>query len=477
MTRSVFWPRCRILFQVVLDAHTADPRKNSRPLVLDCAPKSCTVVRNGYHEPSTFTAEVDSRILPFDPDSIASLAATVYMWDSEGDETRPWHIQQYEMIRGLVDDDGWRVGDGQHITVSGRDYQAVLDSEWDPRQMIPSGVPIDEAVQAVADLAAPKGNANRFAVEFVAKKDDGSPLSPPIIGGALRSTKKKGMWVKPGKTFWEVIYEMCTRNGFIVYMGEARAAGGGVAIIIDNPRTQSTDTLAEAPRVVYGRDLIWMDAKRKLGKQKVPRIILVYWDPRTRQEVRVVYPENAREITTGLGLKKNEDMLVPAPQGCIDRETALRYAKMRFDLLARQEAEYTFLTNHMKVGAKHNFQDETGSVFSESVEFDMMQLRAGDAIGIEFDPFNLEHLRSLQVGERTEFILGMGYPPRIAQFVAANVERITQFKQPYYCHKVTYTFDEESGLDIEVEGVNFASEAREVAWADGRVPDAVTGAG
>lgn len=478
MTRSVFWPRCRILFQVVLDAHTTDPRKNSRPLVLDCAPKSCTVVRNGYHEPSTFTAEVDSRILPFDPDSIASCAARVYMWDSEGDERRQWQVQQFEMIRGLVDDDGWRVGDGQHITVSGRDYQAALDTEWDPRQMIPAGEPLDVAVQAVADLAAPKTSSNRFAVEFIATHDDGSPLPPPIIGAAQRSTKKKGLWVKPGKTYWEVIYELCTSNGFIAYIGDSTSPGGGAAIIIANPRTQSTDTLAEAPRVVYGRDLIWMEAKRKLGKQKVPRIILVYWDPRTRQKVEVTYPASAREITTGLGLKKNEDMRMPAPKGCIDRDTALRYAKMRWDLMARCEAEYTFVTNHMKVGARHNFQDETGSVFAESVEFDMMQLRAGDAIGVEFDPFNLEHLRSLQVGERVEFITGMGYQAAIAQFIAANVERITQFKQPYYTHKVTYTFDEESGLEIEVEGVNFASEAREIAWADGRVTDAVTsGAG
>lgn len=474
MSRSVFWPRCRVMLQAVFDAHTTDPSKNSRPLVLDCAPKSCTVVRNGYHEPGTFTMEIDARVLPFDPDSIASCAVRVYMWDSEGDESMQWHVQEFEMIRGLADEIADRVGDGQHITISGRDYQAVLDGEWDPTKMIPSGVPLDEAVQAVADLAAPKNNANRFAVEFRGTDDSGNPVRAPIIGAALRSTKKKGLWVKPGKHYWEVIYQMCIDNGFIVYIGDSSAPGGGAAIIIANPRTQSTDTLRDAPRVVYGRELLWFDFKRKLAKQKVPRIIIVFWDPRTKQKVEVAYPANAREITTGLGLKKNEDMRVPAPRGCIDRDTALRFAKMRWDLLARAEAEYTFATNHMKIDRTRHVQFWGGS-FTD--EFDMMQLRAGDAIGVEFDPFNTEHLRALEVGERVEFIVGMGYTPAIATFVANNVERITQFKQPFYCHKVTYTFDETNGLEIEVEGVNFASEAREIQWADGLVPDAITGAG
>lgn len=469
MTRSVFHPRCRLMLQTVFDAHTTDPSKNSRPLVLDVVPKSCTVVRNSYHEASTFQAEIDARTLPFDPDAIASCACRVYMWDSEGDESKEWHVDQFEMIRGLVDEPSWRSGDGQHITLTGRDYQAALDTEWDPKEMIPSGRPLDETIQEIADKAAPKGNPNRFRVEFRGTDDNGNPIHAPVIGAALRSTKKKGLWVKPGKTYWEIIYEQATSNGFITFIEDS-------TIVIANPRTQTTETLKNAPRVVYGKHLIWLEAKRKLAKQKVPRIIIVYWDPRTKQKVEVIYPENARQITTGLGLKKNEDMRVPAPKGCIDRDTALRYAKMRWDLLARAEAEYSFMTNHMKIDRVIQpavTQTAFGVGFTE--EFDMMQIRAGDAIGVEFDPFNLEHLRSLQIGERVEFIVGMGYTPSIARFVANNVDRITQFKQPYYTHKVTYTFDEQNGLDIEVEAVNFASERREIAWADGSVPDAITG--
>jgi hypothetical protein len=459
------------MLQVVFDAHTTDPKLNSRPLVVDVAPKSCTVTRNSYHEASTFQMEFDSRLLPFDPEAIASCAVRVYMWDSRGDEGLEWHVDDFEMLRGLTDDIGFRGGDGQKVTISGRDYQAALDAEWDPREQIISGVPIDVAIQHVADKAAPKGNQNRFLVVFRGTNDEGSPIPAPIIGAAQRSTKRKGLWVKPGKTYWEIIYEMATNNGFITYID-------GSTIVIANPRTQTTDTLKVAPRVVYGKDLIWLEANRKLAKQKVPQIIIVYWDPVTKRAVDVTYPSKPREIVTGLGLKKNEDMFVPAPRGCIDRDTALRYAKMRWDLMARAESEYKFSTSHMRVERRLDSvvtPTSFGVGFVE--EFDLLKLKAGDAIGIEFDPFNREHLRSLQIGERVEFIVGMGYAPAVARFIANNVDRITQFKQPYYTHKVTYTFDETEGLEIEIEGVNFASERREIAWADGAVPDAITGAG
>lgn len=477
MSRSAFYPRCRAMLQAVFDAHSKDPKNNSKPLVLDVSPKTCTVVRNGYHEASTWQMEFSARELPFDPDSIASCAVRIYMWDSEGDETREWHIEAYEMIRGITDDIKYKAGsDGQTVVMSGRDYQGVLDGEWDPTKMIVSGVPIDQAIQDVADKAAPKNNPNRFRVAFIATKDDGSPLSPPIIGAALRSTKQKGMWVKPGKTYWEIIYEMAMTNGFIVYIQ-------GSSIIIANPRTQNQRSLANAPRIVYGRDLLSIEARRKLAKEKSPRIIIVYWDPRTKQRVEVAWPTNAREITTGLGLKKNEDMRVPAPRGCIDRETALRFAKMRWDQMARAEAEYTFTTRHLKVDVG-GVQTPLGPTQDGSrldgvqPEYDLLRLQAGDAIGVKFDPFNREHLRALHIGERVEFIMSMGYSSSVARFVAYNIENITQFAQPYYMHRATYTFDESDSLEIEVVGLNYASERRELAWADAAAfenPDAISG--
>lgn len=476
--RSLFWPRCRAMLSVVFDGHSADPRANSKPLTVDCAPKSCTVTRNTYHEADTWSMEFEARVLPFDPEAIASCAVRIYMWDSRGDEDVEWHVDGFEMLRGLADEIKFTAGSSNRmVTMSGRDYTAVLDGEWDPKKQIPAGVPLDEAVQAIADDAAPESSSARFLIDFEATDDAGKPIKPPIVGAARRSTKKKGLWVKPGKTHWEVIYEMVISDGFIVFVRDS-------TIVIANPRTQTKRSLADAPRIIYGRNLVEMTASRKLAKERVPRIIIVYWDAKTRQKFEVAYPtttdlaEAKRQITTGLGLKKNEDMRLPAPKGVHDRDTAFRYARMRWDLMARAESEYSVKTRCMTVDAGDAAQlldEQLGGGFN--VEFNMMGLVAGDAIGIGFDPFNRELLRTLSIPERVEAIEAQGYQPAIANFVAQNLDRIDQFRQPYYVKKAEYVFDVEDGLEITVDGANYANERRELAWADGTLPDAISGVG
>lgn len=461
--RTRFDPRCRVMLSAVFDGHGIDSRSNSRPLTLDCTPKSATVVRNSYHEPDTFSCDFDARVLPFDPESVASIAVRVYMWDSEGDETQNWAVGKYEMIRGLVDEPKFRIDDkgGQIVSLSGRDYTAALDQEWDPRVPVKAGGFLRDVVESIADEVAPKTSSARFNVVWAAKDDNGNDMPEVICGGSRRSTKKKGMWMKPGKTTWEVIYELVLSHGFIAFVSDS-------SIIITNPRTQTSGTLARAPRIVYGKNLLSLEASRKLAKEKVPRIIIVGWDAKARKRFEVVYPKNKSEIKTGLGLKKNEDLRLPAPKGVHDKETALRFAKMRWDLMARAEAEYKFTTMHMKVDR------DVGEAFS--IEHDLMSLDFGDAIGVSFDPFNREHLRKLSMGERFDFIESMGYPPAIARFIANNVERITQFEQPYYCQRASFEFDEDNGIEIEVTAANYANERREMAWADDSVPDAISGA-
>jgi hypothetical protein len=449
----------------VFDAQSVDPRANSKPLTIEFPPISATVVKNSYHEADTFQFEADARELPFDPDSIASCAVRIYMWDAEGDEHKQWAIESHEMIRGISDEIEFVGAGDQRISITGRDYTAVLDREWDSKKAIKAGGTLRDAVQSVADEAAPATSSARFLVVWAAKNDNGTLMPEPLCGGSMRSTKKKGMWVKPGKTTWEVIYELVIAHGFIAFVRDS-------SIIITTPRTQTQASLAQAPRIVYGNNLSELHAKRKLARERAPRIIIVFWDAKQRKRSEVVFPRTAREVDLPIGisldgtrLKKNEDMRLPAPRGCHDKETALRYAKMRWEMMARAEAEYTIKTDFMKV------ESATGEV-------DLMQLIAGDAIAVGFDPFNREHLRALDLGQRLEFIRGMGYSQAVARFVADNVDKLTQFTQPYYVNRATFSFDssEDGGIDIEINALNYANERREIAWADNDAPDAITGA-
>lgn len=441
-----------VQIQVVFDGRGAP---NSRPFLIEIVPRSATVSLNGYYEADTFDLEFDTRLLPFDPDQLAFAAVTIYMWD----DVRPtpeWAVASNEMIRGLVDDvETEMVGEDNIAKVTGRDYTAVLaDSEWDPRDKVRAGGELNDVIQSIADEAAPEGTRARFSVIWKGEED------PPQVGGLHRGTKSKGLWVKAGKSYWDVIWDLCLQHAYV-----PRVVGS--TIFIGEPRTETRRSLEMAPRLVYGRNLTGLSLKRKFARELVPQIVLTAWDPVTHERIEVVYPKE-RNITVGqtgsadalgipLTVKKDEQMFFAAPKGITDRKALIRYARMRFYHLGRGETVYKLKTSNLWIDSPLPIA---------GAEECVLQFRPGDAIGVAFDPFNQEHLRALGRDQRRRHIIAMGYKEAIADFVADNVDRLTLFSQNYYFNRGQVTWSETEGIEIEIEAMNFASEVREVVFAE-----------
>lgn len=457
-TRSLFWPRCRARVEVVFDGRGA---ANSVPFLLEVSPRSATIGLNGFYEADTWDMEFEAKALPFDPDQIAYCAVHIYIWDSQKNlGESEWATESNLMIKGLMDDiQSVLVGDEVFVKMTGRDYTALLaDAEWDPKDKIKSGGELNDVVQSIADEAAPEGTRARFNVEWRGEED------PPICGGLHRSTKKKGLWVKPGKSYWDVIWDLCIQHAYV-----ARVEGS--TIIIDEPVTQTKQTLTEAPRLVYGRHLTGLEIKRKFSREAVPQIVIVSYDPVTGKRIETKFPEkrNAEFKVTAtkeqprdaLGIplvaKKDEQMFFPPPEGVVDKKALLRYARMRFYHLGRGETIYSLETKHVWVPDAKN----------PSKEFNVLKLRPGAAIGVHFDPFNESVLREIkEIGRRVEFIVAMGYHHKIATFIANNIERMELFKQNYYYNRGTINYSIDEGVDIDIEAVNFAGEVQAIQFAE-----------
>ncbi len=416
------------------------------PLLVEVQPRAATVAKNTYHEADTWSLEFDLRALPMDPDLIRSAVVAIYMWAAETyDESIEWARDEYRMSVGLADE-GELVIDAssQAVRFEGRDYSGLLlDREWDPaatiipggpRGRVPVGYPIDEVVQAIADSAAPPGASLRFKVAYESKEN---PI-PPLVGAGRRDTKrKKGLPAEAGKSLWDVIYDLCLSHGLIVYVR-------GEAIVITDPNTfESVGAVTDAPVVAYGRELLSLQVKRRLAKERVPQIRVVGYDSTTRQRVEVIYPEKHVPPDTGLGLKKDERILLPAPKGEYDRAALERYAAARCANMGRAEASYSFTTRHLHP--------------------ELLGLEAGRPVFISFDPFNAENFRSLSVGQRVEHLVAAGYDTTFAGVLAESFERLQQFRQPYYTRQAEFTYALDDGLTISCEAVNYAYEPREQA--------------
>ncbi len=469
MTRSVFAPRCKVVLEAVMDARST-PGANSKPLYFEVDPRSVDVNLNGYYEADTFNIEIDARIMPFDPDQVAYCACRVYMWDaSRGSDNTTWAVDANLMVKGLADDiETDLVGEESIIKITGRDYTALLlDPEWDPKQKVPSGKPLDVTVQEIADLAAPKGTRARFTVVWE------SDARVPICGGLHRDTKKKGLAQKPGKSYWEVIWDLCIAHSFTVRMESTEADRS--LIVISEPQTETKRSLEQSPRLVYGQTLDSLSIKRKFAREKVPQIVITGWDPNTGAKIEVKFPAKRNidvdplqdKAVDALGVKltakKDEVMYFPAPKGITDKDALLRQARMRFYHMGRGETVYTMRTRHLWVDSK---DADVHRVLGFSGEENMLRLRPGRAIGIRFDPFNVPHLRTMSEESRIGFIHDMGYSLEVATFVARNLTKMDLFRQDYYHNRGNISYDENDGIEIEIEAANFASEVKEINFAE-----------
>jgi hypothetical protein len=429
---STWFPRCRVMLSVVFDGRGL---ADSKPLLVPGMPRTCTVTRNGFHDADTWSLEFDARSLPFDPDIVRSVAAVIYMWGAESatDDTQEWAIPDYEMVRGLADEVTLSLGeDGQMFRLEGRDYTGLLlDADWNPKFRPPAGMELDAFVQGAADDSAPPGTRARFEVVWL------GPDQRPTTTAGHRNTKRKGLWVKPGTSVWDVIYNTCLRLGFVAYVE-------GETIFIAEPNTQTERSIASAPRMVYGRNLASLTAERKLTKEKVPQVKVVAYDPSTGQRIEVVYPKAGDKVVTGLGMKKDEIVLLPAPAGVRDRDALLRYAQVRYVDMARAEAVY---------------RAETMDLESADGQ-ELLRLEAGGPVALQFDPWNREAMRALSEQQRVEHLLALGYSPQVASLVAQHLELVDQFRQPYFLRQAEYNWSVDDGLRVSFEAVNYASESR-----------------
>lgn len=464
---SVFYPQCYATLKVVFDGFGGT---DSNPTVLNVRPRSASAHLNGYKEADTFELEFDAAAFPFSPELVRSMAVELYLFQTDsltGNVND--YLNDYDnlTVAGLVDDAAYHASsDGRIFRVSGRDYTALmLDRQWDPTKKVPVGRSLADTVQSLVDEASGAATHGRVLTVKVVGVDETPTLAPndernqalvtagkyrthtskrgvttlsvPTTGKGHVHTNKKGVPVKGGSNYWDVIYRLCIRHGFIVFVR-------GTDVVISKPQVLTDATTGRLRSVAYGRDLLSLDINRKMGKETVPQIKCISYDPVHMTPISAVYPPTAKTRTTGIGTKKDEVREVVV-DGITDPGVLLDYAEMYYNALARNEAAY-------KVSTK-DLRDLDGN--------DLIWLRPGDPLQIGFDAIKPEDLRELSVDERLDHLLALGYDIAVASIIANEYDKINQFRQPFYTKQVDLTFAVDSGIQIDAEVVNFISVGRD----------------
>lgn len=433
---TVYYPQCRVLLQVVFDGFGG---ADSEPETFAVIPRSCKVSKNNYKEADTFDVTFDGKELPISPELIRNAGVQIYMYNTDTLGAKPDPATPI-MLVGLIDNATLKGEKGLEVHASGRDYTGLLiDRQWDPRRRVPIGQDLADTIQNLADeVTKGVGTGQRLLVTFI-----GDPGELPKTVGTIHNKKTKKRGFSPaqgGKTYWDVIYNLCIRHGYIVFVR-------GVEIVISRPQVLIANATAGVHHVAYGRNLSKLEVQRKLGKETVPQIIVRSYDSVKRAAIEAKYPESTdKQPQYAIGTKKNEQRSFVVP-GVTDAAALRQIAQNAYHALARGEAKIRFETKHL--------EDLEGR--------SLFELEAGRPVSIGFEPFIRDAVfEKLSVAQRYDRLVQIGYNKTIAALISTNFDKITYFRRPFYTVEATFSFDRKDGITVECEAANYIVESREL---------------
>jgi hypothetical protein len=461
--QSVFYPQVRVTVSVVFE-NFGDPKA---PKSFPVLPRTVTVYSNSYKEADTFSVEFDSKDLPVSPELIRGGSVEIYFFQTPGlgrdniaqvlkadDPATPEVEGLTPAIAGLFDEVGMEFSDsGRSLTIDGVDYTSLfIAKQWIPKKSttsegtsvrasgngtgrIPTGRPLDEVLlKLIREVDGAK--ATRLKVEGVDLNGNDISGNMPIVGSAEgKGNRKKGIPVKSGQNYWDVMYSLAVRYGFIIFVR-------GLDVILTTPQAYVANR-SKARKMAWGRNLLSLRVSRRIGKVQVPVVEVRSYDDKRRKVIKARYPKSKKQVpVTGLGTKRDETRIFNVPNIKSEKQLA-RVAESVYNLTARSEQTVEIETMDLR--------DLEGT--------DLLELRAGDALSIGFDPFNQSSvlIEGQNDGQRQQTLVNLGYSPAVAREISQSFDAINLFKRPFRVKEATFEWSYDGGLSISAQLQNFVN--------------------
>ncbi len=507
MSGRRYYPQARAIVQVVLDGF-GDTARDTAPVVIPVLPKSVRVMRNSYSLADSWELTFDAGDLPIDPTFIRSGAVEIYLFqlseveqrvvdrrdplaELDDDGTTPRDPVDTALlgaaaaagaigleglagkIRGRVARDRFTYGNrplivgmfdraglsmsssGRWVTISGQDYTAHLISlQWPPKpngraRRIPVGQRLDKLL---ADLLAEADPLERLQISL--RGVDASEM--PVVGDNGIRSHRRGIPVTADTNYWEVMYKIATRHGFILYVD-------GLDVVIAKPKNLDEDSAGRIKRLAWGVNLESLELTRELGKEQSPTIVVRSYDHNNQALIEVEFPEGefrraykagdkaktATKTTTRVSKKgkvtttirnRDEYQIVPV-WGITDPVALRRIAETRYHLAGRSERRVIAVTRDLR----------------DMHESDLLSITAGDAVTIEWSDFNRAVLSNpdLTSAEKLDHLSERGFNSEVAQTIVDAYERLQGLQRPLRFKEGTISYDVDGGVSIEMELQDF----------------------
>ena len=425
----VYYPEARVVVKAIVENFS----KSQGPVDFPAIPLKAQIVRNSYKQPDSWSIELDAKDFPIPPSMIRTAQVEIYLYDKKGltadrrllrDTTKP-------AIVGLVDSaDSKFTAQGRVVSLEGQDMTSLFAGHRFKGRRNFTNKRLDQALEQLkqeVDIT----NQIKLVTEIPFDRK-----ALPVIGASVSRTNRKGFPVKRGENYWDVMYNLALKHGFILFVRD-------LELVLATPQSIIEESTKRADRLfklTWGENIEEISLTRNLGKERVPQVEVISYDEKTRKQVIGRYPANGVKVTEGVGTKRNE-VITSVLRGITDEKILKRLAETQYNLLARTEQTVDFSTRELVDESSQN----------------LLYLKTGDAFILAFDPFNAEELRKMPEGSRVQWLKYRGFSAQAAQVFATHFERLDTFKQPFYVREATIDWDNDNGLAIDASVINFVT--------------------
>lgn len=458
---SVYYPQAALTLRIRWeDFGQKTDQRLQQIYALPILAKSVVVHRNEYTMADTFEAEIDYKQFPFDPRCIRACGVTISMANVKqvfaGDNslTALKPSAENTIFLGFADEEGVSFNEAARtVRFEGRDLTSLLID----RDYLKGTVPLDKPVDQVID-----GMLKELKETAELKLDNRVPGELPVLANFYTdkdelSGKKN---VKKGEKYWDVIQDIVGRAGLIAYIEIDR-------LVLSKPRVLYD--AKQAKRFIYGRNIVDLQFKRKIGRRRDFNVIVRSMNLATKSVLEAKIPlEATAEWSEGTGIGNSEvkspqmdaqgkplpeDQLKAAPYislvvpDCNSKEQLVEIGQAIYEEIGRQQIEGSFKTREMEATS------------ADGNQFNLLKLSNGTPIEIGIDQGDLKGLSDIKdadpsqlVARRRAFLLRRGYDETVADLFAQSMGR---FQTIFYTKSVRFSLDVSNGFQMEVEFLNF----------------------
>lgn len=424
--------------------------------------KNLSVNLNSYREADTFEATIDFKNFPFDPRTIRSAGVTINVEDRKKLFKTNNALNLLEptpettIFQGFVDEDSISLNeDARTVKLTGRDFTSLLiDREYIEKPIVLSK-PLDQVFRDLLDQLPETRLEGNEGIRIV--NQTGAPL--PIIANFASDKEPSAGRKNPRKnrSYWDQIQEIVEQAGLIAYISLDE-------LIITKPRTLYDRSRAKL--FVFGKNLLNLDFKRKLGRQKGFNVRVVSLNIERKEVIDAKIPEQGtQEWAEDIGIirkriqiptiKTNGEQGEPKDAPFITfrvRDVAnfqqlVEIGQKIYEEMGRQQIEGSLTTKEMVVCDK------------QQNPFNATQFRIGTPIEVGIDQGDLKGLPQLVNGNPNvskgaikKFLIQRCYKPEVA---AAFADSLLEFDTPFFTKEVEFTLDQENGWQMTINFINF----------------------